>query len=106
MGSRKLSDPSVASISAAKIQKKTSIYVGKLDPSVTGDGLLAYLKSTFGLDETFTLEEQKVKLGDYRAFRVEARLDLLGQLLGAANWPEEIVVKRFRFPLRKTSTSN
>lgn len=106
VGSRKMSDPAVASIAAAKIQKKTSIYVGKLDPSVTGDDLLAYLKSTFGLEETFTLEEQKVKSGDYRAFKVEARLDLLGQLLCAANWPEEIVVKRFRFPHRKTSTSN
>lgn len=94
MGSRKLSNSKVA---AAKIVKKTSIYVGRLDMQVSKDDLLSYLRSTFGDDESFTLQEQKVRSGDYRSFRVEARLDLLDKLLCASNWPEDILVKKFRF---------
>lgn len=94
LGSR---SDSGARIAAANLQKKTSILVGRLDLKVTTDDLKDYLKSTFGETECFLVEEQKVRSGEYRSFRVEARLDILGELLCHSNWPEGVLVKKFRF---------
>lgn len=94
IGSRRLDK---SAITAATIQKKTSILVGRLDKSVTMDNLREYLLSTFGSGENFAIEEQMVKSGDYRSYRVETRLELLGQLLCPSSWPENVLVKKFRF---------
>lgn len=103
VGSRKLNDPTIY---AAKVQKKTSIYIGRLDKQVSEDALRSYLRSTFGDAEDFSIHEQKVRSGDYRSFRVEARLELLDDLLCSSNWPENILVKKFRFFRQRTLPSN
>lgn len=95
VGSRKMQG---SRLTAAIIQKKTSIFVSRLDKHVSTDDLTGYLQTTFGAAETFTVEEQKVRSGDYRSFRVEVRLELLDRLLCANNWPENILIKKFRFP--------
>lgn len=95
VGSRKIQN---SRLTAATIQKKTSVFVSRLDGKVTSEYLLEYLQSTFGATEAFMIEEQKVRSGDYRSYRVEARVELLDRLLCADNWPEGILVKRFRFP--------
>lgn len=94
MGSRKLQS---STISAANIPKKTSVFVSKLDRQVTADDLHLYLKSTFGNDQDFVVEEQKVRTGEYRAFRVRAGLELLSDLLSSSNWPEGVLIKKFHF---------
>lgn len=94
LGSRRVCG---AKISAASILKKTSILVGRLDLGVAKEDLTDYLKSTFGDTECFLVEEQKVRSGEYRSFRVEARLDLLEKLLCPTNWPEGVLIKKFRF---------
>lgn len=95
IGSRKLTNSRLA---AACIQKKTSIFVSKLDGGVSSEILLEYMQTTFGVNENFTIVEQTVRSGDYKSFRVEARVELLKQLLSASNWPENVLVKKFRFP--------
>lgn len=102
VGSRK--DPNLR-IVAANIQRKSSVFVSRLDGRVSAEDLLVYLHSTFDPHECFRIEEQPVKSGDYRSFRVEARVDLLDRLLCAANWPENVFVKRFRFFQRRFSAS-
>lgn len=102
VGSRK--DPNLR-IVAANIQRKSSVFVSRLDGRVSAEDLLDYLHSTFDPHESFRVEEQPVKSGDYRSFRVEARVDLLDRLLCAANWPQNVFVKRFRFFQRRFSTS-
>lgn len=95
VGSRKIQN---SRLTAANIQKKTSVLVSRLDGTVTSEYLLEYLQSTFGATETFNIEEQKVRSGDYRSYRVEARVELLDRLLCADSWPEGVLVRRFRFP--------
>ena len=56
-----------------------------------------YLKSTFGADREFKIEEMTVRSGSYCCFRVEADLDLLNSLLDPQNWVEGVTVKKFRF---------
>lgn len=95
VGSRRVEN---SRLTAANIPKKTSIFVSRLDKRVTPEDLLDYLHSTFGVAETFSIEEQKVRSQDYRSYRVEAKAELLDQLLCASNWPENVPVKKFRFP--------
>lgn len=102
LGTRRMTG---ARIAAANIQKKTSILVGRLGLHVTADDLKDYMKATFGDAECFLVEEQKVRSGDYRSFRVEGPLDLLDGLLCSSNWPEGVLVKKFRFFRVKTSGS-
>lgn len=85
-------------LSAATIRKKTSIFVSRLDTRVSKEDLTGYLRATFGATEIFVVEEQRVKSGDYRSYRVEANLELLDRLLCADNWPENVLVRKFRFP--------
>lgn len=84
-------------ISAAVIHKKTSILVSKLDKSVSASDLEEYLHATFGQNEEFVVEEQTVRSGDYKSFRVETKLQNLEELLMSSNWPQNVLVKRFRF---------
>lgn len=84
-------------ISAAILQKRTSVLVGRLDKNVSASDLRTYLLSTFGTSEEFVIEEQTVKSGEYRSFRVEAKLDSLGSLMTPSNWPVGVIVKKFRF---------
>lgn len=93
-------------VTAANIQRKTSVFVSRLDRTVSTDDLHEYLRSTFGADETFKLEEQTVKSGDYRSYRVEASLDLLDRLLDPAYWPENVYIKKFRFFRPRVSASH
>lgn len=86
-----------STVTAANVQKRTSIFVSKLDKQVTADDLHLYLKATFGSDVICRIEEQTVRTGDYRAYRVETRLDLLDELMSPSKWPENVLVKRFRF---------
>lgn len=102
IGSRKLNN---SKITAANVHKKTSVFVSRLDRSVSTDDLHEYLKSTFGVSESFKVEEQTVKSGDYRSYRVEARLDLLDNLLDPSHWPENVYVKKFRFFRARPPTS-
>lgn len=95
VGTRRVSSTKLA---AANVRKKTSVFVSRLDGSVTADILLDYLHTTFGPTEEFLIEEQTIRSGDYRGFRVEAGADLRDQLLSEKNWPENIFIKRFRFP--------
>lgn len=85
-------------LSAAAIRKKTSIFVSRLDTRVSEEDLTDYLHATFGATESFVVEEQRVRSGDYRSYRVEADLGLLDRLLCADSWPENVFVRRFRFP--------
>lgn len=94
VGSRK---PDGSKLVAADVQKRTSIFVSRIDKQVSAGDLQDYLRSTFGPAENFLIEEQTVRSGDYRSYRVQARLDLLKQLLEPSNWPENVLVKRFRF---------
>lgn len=94
VGSKKLDK---AKIVAANLQKKTSVLVSRLDRGVSVEYLRDYLSSTFGDSETFVIEEQTVRSGDYKCFRVEIKLDLLDMVLNPDNWPVNIYVKRFRF---------
>lgn len=96
VGSRRQNGSDVT-IAAAVVHRKTSVLVGRLDMSVTAEGLLGYLVATFGPADHFHIEEQTVRSGEYRSFRVEARLDYLDELLTPSNWPENVVVKKFRF---------
>lgn len=84
-------------ISAANIPKKTSMLVSRLDKSVSSDDLQGYLKATFGDTETFSIEEQTVRSGDYRSFKVELKVDLLDDFLCPSKWPQGVMVKKFRF---------
>lgn len=90
---------------AAKILKKTSIFVSRLDINVTSQDLLDYMKGTFGSNENFVIEEQNVRSGDYRSYRVELRVELLDDVLSPSKWPENILLKKFRFFRSRTSTS-
>lgn len=84
-------------ISAAKLQKRTSVLVSRLDKNVSADDLKEYLLATFGTGEEFVIEEQTVRSGEYRSFRVEIKLDSLDSLMTPSNWPVGVVVKKFRF---------
>lgn len=94
-----------AKLVAAKIQKKTSIFVSRLDLNVTSQDLLDYMKGTFGGNENFVIEEQSVRSGDYKSYRVELRVELLDDVLSPSKWPENILLKKFRFFRSRTSTS-
>lgn len=103
IGSRRLESPA---ITAASLPKKTSIFVSRLDKQVTADDLHLYLTSTFGSDHVFVVEEQTVRTGEYRAFRVQAKLELLSDLLSSSNWPENVLIKKFRFFRSRTATAS
>lgn len=102
VGSRK---PDGSKLVAANVQKKTSIFVSRVDRQVSADDLQDYMKLTFGPAEVFLIEEQNVRSGDYRSYRVQARLDLLERLLEPSSWPENVLVKKFRFFRPRTSTT-
>lgn len=84
-------------ICAAVIEKKNSVLVGRLDRGVSASDLKEYLQDTFGRNEEFNIEEQTVRSGDYRSYRVEVSLKNLDKLLTPSLWPENVVVKKFRF---------
>lgn len=90
-----------ARISAATLRKRTSILVSRLEIGVTAEDLKSYLLDTFAPEDSFSIEEQKVRTGDYKSFRVEASLDCLDALLTASNWPDGVFVKKFRFFRRR-----
>lgn len=103
VGSRKPADG--VGIAAAKVYRKTSVFVSRLDKDVSAEDLTNYLSSTFGKEEKFVVEEQKVRSGDYRSYRVEGKYDLLEELLTPSNWPENILIKKFRFFQRRPGPS-
>lgn len=100
IGSKKVN----SGISAAKIQRKTSVFVSRLDSGVSSEDLSDYLKHTFGGTEKYVIDEQLVRSGDYRSYSVEIRLDLLDSFLSPANWPQDVLVKKFRFFRSRQST--
>lgn len=89
-------------IKAAVIEKKTSVLVSKLDKDVSASDLRDYLQATFGEEENISIEEQTVRSGDYRSYRVEIRLRSLDRFLTSSHWPENVVVRKFRFFRQKT----
>lgn len=103
VGSRRPADG--VGIAAAKVYRKTSVFVSRLDKDVSAEDLTKYLSSTFGKEEKFVVEEQKVRSGDYRSYRVEGKYDLLEDLLTPSNWPENIFIKKFRFFQRRPGPS-
>lgn len=103
VGSRKLQN---SKITAACIRRRTSIFVGRLDNQVTSEDLDLYLRSTFGKDLDYKIEEQTVRTRDYKAYRVEADLELIDELLSPSNWPENVLIKKFRFFRPRPSTPN
>lgn len=94
LGSKKING---AKIVAANIPKKTSVFVSKLDRGVSADDLLKYIQETFGAGDVFGIDEQTVRSGDYTSYRVEIKADRLGDFLSPSNWPEGVLIKKFRF---------
>lgn len=94
VGNKKIEN---SAIKAAIIQKQTSIYVGNMSVDVSEKNLEDYLKNIFGEDEKFVIKRLKVHSGEYNAFRVDARFELLDQLLDPNIWIDKITVKKFEF---------
>lgn len=94
IGSKKMINSRIV---AAKLQKKTSVLISRLDNNVTSEDLVEYMRTTFGNTENYNIEEQKVRSGDYKSYRVEVRVELLDEILCPSNWPEDVLVKKFRF---------
>lgn len=93
-GTRKISG---SKITAAVVRRKSSVFVGRLAVHVTESDLTEYLQATFGTENRFIVEKLIVRSGDYNSFRVEMDVELLDRVYCADNWPEDVVVKRFRF---------
>lgn len=81
------------------------MFVSRLDSNVSSGDLGEYLRHTFGSAEKFVIDEQLVRSGDYRSYRVEIRLELLDSFLCPANWPQDVLVKKFRFFRSRQSTA-
>lgn len=94
-GTKKIPDPN-SRIAAAVVRKRTSVFVGRLAADTAVEDLLDFLKGTFGRSD-FEIEKLVVRSGSYSSFRVETDVELLDRIFSADNWPEGIVIKKFRF---------
>lgn len=78
-------------------QRKAWIYVGRANVDTKEETVHSYLKSKFPTRQ-FTVEKLPQRENAHSSsFRVSADINMTDELYKCENWPENIVVKRYRF---------
>ena len=80
------------------------IYIGRLDPSVSGDDLTTYIENDLGVNSVSCSCLSKLN-AEIKSFKVTVNADDRDRLLDGRLWPENIIVRKF-FPTRNNGGQN
>ena len=86
------------------VKRTMDIYIGRLDPSVSGDDLTTYIENDLGVNSVSCSCLSKLN-AEIKSFKVTVNADDRDRLLDGRLWPENIIVRKF-FSTRNNGGQN